>query len=137
MKEKAGWYTPMLPVADVQRSVRFYEKLGFELIDTEGDPPGWARMHCEGSAVMFLQASSRDRTQGVSFAMYAANLPAMREQLIAEGVACEAIVYPPWMKSGAMNVYDPDGFEITINHWGEAEHSAWLKHLEDRKTSRP
>src|SRR2546430_5333613 len=58
MVPKAGYFTPLLHVMDVRRSIRFYELLGFELIDTEGAPecPSWARMHCEGGAVMFLLA---------------------------------------------------------------------------------
>ena len=54
---KAGWATPMFWVADIDRSIRFYELLGFEVIDTDRcEPLGWARIHCEGGAVMFLRA---------------------------------------------------------------------------------
>jgi len=37
MTAKAGYSTPMLHVADVGRSLRFYALLGFETIDTEGE----------------------------------------------------------------------------------------------------
>jgi hypothetical protein len=38
--------------------MRFYPLLGFELIDQmgESDRLGWARMHCEDGALMFLRA---------------------------------------------------------------------------------
>ncbi len=51
MPPKAAYATPMLHVADVARSLRFYELLGFETIDTEGEGEriGWARMHCEAA----------------------------------------------------------------------------------------
>ena len=32
---KAGYSTPMLHVADVEHSIRFYQLLGFKLIDAE------------------------------------------------------------------------------------------------------
>ncbi len=82
MAPKAGWYTPLLHVMDVRRSIRFYELLGFELIDLEGPPerPGWARMHCEGGAVMFLLAEEPfDPTKhALLTAMYTPDLPALR-----------------------------------------------------------
>jgi catechol 2,3-dioxygenase-like lactoylglutathione lyase family enzyme len=52
MAPKAGRATPMPHVADMARSIRFYELLGLELVDTQGEPPGWARLHCEGAAIM-------------------------------------------------------------------------------------
>jgi catechol 2,3-dioxygenase-like lactoylglutathione lyase family enzyme len=33
---KAGFSTPMLRVRDVDRSILFYEQLGFSLVDSEG-----------------------------------------------------------------------------------------------------
>lgn len=46
---KAGWLTPLLHVANIETSIRFYELLGFSTIDTDrAKPLGWARMHCEG-----------------------------------------------------------------------------------------
>jgi hypothetical protein len=78
MVPKAGYFTPLLHVMDVRRSIRFYELLGFELIDLEGTPecPGWARMHCEGGAVMFLLAEEPfDPTKhAVLTAMYTPDL---------------------------------------------------------------
>ena len=35
MSIKAGYSTPMLHVGEVERSIRFYELLGFETIDTD------------------------------------------------------------------------------------------------------
>src|SRR4029077_4298348 len=57
MSVKAGYSTTLLHVAEVERSLRFYELLGFVSIDTDRCKPiGFARMHCEGGAVMFLRA---------------------------------------------------------------------------------
>ena len=58
MNAKAGYSTPLLHVAEIEKSISFYELLGFTTIDTDRcNPLGWARLHCEdGSAVMFLRA---------------------------------------------------------------------------------
>jgi catechol 2,3-dioxygenase-like lactoylglutathione lyase family enzyme len=137
MVPKAGYFTPLLHVMDVRRSIRFYELLGFELIDLEGDPagPGWARMHCEGGAVMFLLAEEPfDPTKhALLTAMYTPDLPAFREHLLANGVAAPAIIYPGYMPSGSLSLRDPDGYIIDIHHWSDAEHTAWLKNVEQKK----
>ena len=47
MTAKATHSTPMLHVAALERSIPFYELLGFRLIDSDGSKPlGWARLHC-------------------------------------------------------------------------------------------
>jgi hypothetical protein len=66
---KAGYLTPGLHVADIEESIRFYELLGFTTIDTDREEPlGWARLHCEGGAIMFLTAgkAARARCQGAA-----------------------------------------------------------------------
>ncbi len=55
---KAGHSTPLLRVAEIERSIGFYELLGFVTVDTDrAEPLGWARLHCEGGAIMLLRAS--------------------------------------------------------------------------------
>lgn len=139
MPPNAGYSTPMLHVADVMRSIRFYELLGFDLIDTEGPAgcPGWARVHCEGGAIMFLLAEEPfdASVQSVLLAMYTPDLPALREHLLANGVKAPPITCPGYMPSGQITLKDPDGYIVNINHWGNAEHSAWLKNIEQKKKS--
>ncbi len=49
MSAKAGYSTPMPHVTEIEKSIRFYELLGFANIDTDhGKPLGWARLHCAG-----------------------------------------------------------------------------------------
>jgi catechol 2,3-dioxygenase-like lactoylglutathione lyase family enzyme len=113
MLPKAGYSTPMLHVADVARSIRFYELLGFELIDTEGDPGclGWARVQCEGGALMFLLAEEPvvPSAQSILLAMYTPDLPGLREHLLANGVKVPPITCPGYMPSGQITFSDPDG----------------------------
>lgn len=139
MHPKAGYFTPMLHVADVAASIRFYESLGFELIDTEGGRGhiSWARLHAEGSAIMLFEAEEPippGRTSVMLYA-YTGDLPALRRRLLDAGVQASAVNHPPYMPSGEITVKDPDGNPVFIAHWGDAEHSAWLEKVEDKKRS--
>jgi catechol 2,3-dioxygenase-like lactoylglutathione lyase family enzyme len=133
MSVKAGYSTPMLHVAEIERSIRFYELLGFTTIDTDRCVPiGWARLHCDdGSAVMFLRAEHPivSSAQAFMFYMYTPDLTGLREQLLANGVKVPAIGYPEYMPSGKINIADPDGYKIEIGHWGRAEQEVWEKRI--------
>ena len=137
MTVKAGYSTPMLRVADIPRSIRFYELLGFETVDTEGeaDRPGWARLHCEGGAIMLLAADEPvdPAVQAVLLYMYTPDLTALREQLAAGGVAVPPIQRPDYMPSGEICLQDPDGYTVLVAHWGDAEHQAWLQRISAKK----
>lgn len=139
MAVKAGYSTPMLHVQDVRRSIQFYEQLGFELIDDDGcEPIMWARMHCNGGAVMFLGAEADNpnpphRPDRFMLIMYTPDLPALRAQLLAAGIAPKEISHPPYAKQGNMVVIDPDRYHLEIVHWSKTEDDAWEKHLEERK----
>ena len=128
----------MLHVKDVSRSIRFYELLGFELIDTEGAPGciGWARLHCEGAAIMLFLAEDEhplDTSRCYPSYMYSQDLAGMRQHLLANAVNVSQISHPPYMKSGEITVKDPDGYVLFIGHWGDAEHSAWLSRIAEKK----
>lgn len=132
MTATAGWFTPMLHAMDLAKSIAFYETLGFELIDTDrADPLGWARMHCQGGALMLLRAECPPEIekQGVLFYMYAADLPAYRQRLLASGIATGEIEYPSHGPSGEIYLRDPDGYLIGVANWGEKEHTEWLKRI--------
>lgn len=108
---RAGYSTPMLRVRDVGRSILFYEQLGFSLVDSEGSPPGWARLHCTNGAIMLLAdlpfdvvvATSR---QMFSLVMYVSDLPVLCEQLRASGTTVPAIAYSAYMPSGEIGLTD-------------------------------
>jgi hypothetical protein len=135
MSVKAGYSTPMLHVAEIERSIRFYELLGFATIDTDRCKPlGWARMHCEGGAVMFLRAEEAvdGSNNGVMLCMYTPDLAGLREQLLAGGVKVPPIKYPGYMPSGEIQMADPDGYAIVVSHWGKAEQEAWEKRIGEK-----
>ncbi len=138
MSARATHSTPMLHVADIERSIGFYQLLGFTTIDTDGGTPiGWARLHCNAGEIMFLRAEHAidARAQGFFFYLYTPDLPALREHLIAHAIAVSAIKYPGYMQSGMVNLDDPDGYHLEIGHWGKGEHEAWLKHLASTASS--
>ena len=77
MSAKATYSTPMLHAMDIERSLAFYELLGFVTVNTNGGKPlGWARAHCEGGALMFLRAAHPvdPAVQGVMLYMYSPDL---------------------------------------------------------------
>jgi len=143
----AGYSTPMLHVASVERSIEFYKLLGFNLIDVEGcGPLSWARMHCEdGSAIMLLRAEHDNRVggviepekQGIFLILYADDLPNLREHLLANKVDAPEIAYPDFMPSGTLYLRDPDGYFVGVNHWSDKEHQTWLKQLEAKRVNNP
>lgn len=52
MATRAGWYTPMLRVREIERSIPFYRLLGFELVDAIGGLAyGWLRERTGGGAL--------------------------------------------------------------------------------------
>jgi hypothetical protein len=135
MSVKVGYSTPLLHVAEIERSIRFYELLGFATVDTDrGEPLGWARLHCEGGTVMFLRAEEPvdASAQAVLLCMYTPDLPGLREHLLANGVQVPPIRHPEYMRSGEITIPDPDGFVIVVSHWGRSEQEAWEKRISER-----
>jgi catechol 2,3-dioxygenase-like lactoylglutathione lyase family enzyme len=111
----------MLHAMDIERSLAFYELLGFVTVDTDcRNPLGWARMHCEGGALMFLWAEHAvdPAVQGILLYMYAPDLMALHAELQRSGVAVSPISYPEYMPSGEMRFRDPDGYSVIVEHWG-------------------
>lgn len=108
-------------MAEIKKSIRFYELLGFTTIDTDRcQPLGWARVHCEGGAVMFLRAEDPvdPSAQAVMLCMYTSDLAGLREHLLTNGIAVPPIRYPEYMPSGEFSVADPDGYSWAL-HTGE------------------
>lgn len=134
MPVTANYATPLMHVGDVEQSIRFYRKLGFKVIDTDGCTPlGWARLHCDGGAVMFLRAEGiiDPAKQGIGLYMYTPDLVAFREQLIAAGVKAPAISRPPYMQRGELTLKDPDGYHVFVGHWDQEAQEAWEKRLKE------
>ena len=120
---KATGLIPMAHVADVQRSVNFYNMLGMELRGSlKGSTGGlqWAHVACEGAELMFARASEPvvASQQAVLFYLYSPDLIALREHLLASGVRVSTITYPDYMPKGEVRVEDPDGYCLLIGQAG-------------------
>jgi len=132
MTAKVGYSTPLLHVAEIEKSIQFYEILGFTTVDTDRcQPLGWARLHCEGGAVMFLRAEgpATSATHPVMLYTYTPDLTSLREHLLASGVKVPSIKHPGYMPSGEITLADPDGNIIIVAHWGKSEQEAWEERI--------
>jgi catechol 2,3-dioxygenase-like lactoylglutathione lyase family enzyme len=120
---------PMIHVADVQRSVEFYRRLGFEVgnrVPREG-PPHWVWLYTpkvtdwrRGPNLMLTQSKKPvdGAGQEVLFYLYAADLKALREQLMVAGVKVGGIDYPEYLPNGEFETHDPDGYLLMVAQSG-------------------
>lgn len=126
----------MAHVADVERSLAFYAKLGYACGETHENALGrtvWASAACEEAAIMFVQADGPVDAgmQAVLFYMYSADVAALRRHLLAAGVmdggafGADAeksrrngslfdVVHPFYMSAGQLRIHDPDGYVILV-----------------------
>lgn len=114
---------PFAHVADVERSIRFYELLGFRIVDTLKDKSGkilWADIQSGKGALMLARADEPviPEQQAVLFYLYTADLAGLREHLLANNVQAPPVYYPPHMPKGEMRIEDPDGYCLLIGQNG-------------------
>jgi len=119
----------MIHVAEVERSAAFYGLLGFDVgnfVPAEG-PMQWAWLYAPTASDwkrgpnLMLARTARPidpGTQDVLFYLYAADLAALRGQLLAAGISAGAISYPEYLPAGEFRVQDPDGYTLMIAQSG-------------------
>jgi len=111
---------PMAHVADVRKSVEFYQLLGFEVKNTfEHDGQlQWAWLQ-NGGADLMLARSGRPMNPGaqdVLFYMYAPDVAAYRAELEAKGIKVGLMQYPFYSPRGEFRVDDADGYTVFVSH---------------------
>lgn len=109
---------PYVHVADVERSIAFYQKLGLEVestFDNEGRTV-WAHLRHGAARIMFALASQSvdQRAQAVLFYLYATDVATLRKDLLEVGIRVGSIAYPDHMPLGEIRVTDPDGYVLLI-----------------------
>jgi hypothetical protein len=109
---------PFVHVSDVGRSIAFYELLGFELKDThEHDGRlDWAGLESRDAQLMLAHASAqieRDK-QAALFYRYADDLAALRDQLLAAGVAVGEIRDGSPGPARELGLADPAGWCLMV-----------------------
>jgi catechol 2,3-dioxygenase-like lactoylglutathione lyase family enzyme len=116
---------PFLPVRNVEHSTAFYKLLGFEVgnrVPREG-VMGWAWLYVPQAsdwrrgANLMLSCSDREgdlANPGTLYYLYAADLVALREKLIAAGFGPGPITYPDYLPKGEFKIQDPDGHTLML-----------------------
>jgi catechol 2,3-dioxygenase-like lactoylglutathione lyase family enzyme len=116
---------PMIRVEEVERSAKFYELLGFQIgnyVPREAPPKHWAWLYQPGAPnwktganLMLVRGKKRSGgEQPVVLYLYAAELVALRQQLIGMGVNVGAITYPEYLPKGEFELHDPDGYTVMV-----------------------
>jgi hypothetical protein len=106
--ENIHYLIPMAHVMDVQRSVDFYEKLGFEPLSIGKGDDGqcyWAHVKSGKAHLMFAcdaESAKVEKESTVVLYMYAEDLVKLREELIAKDVKVSDISYPFYMPKGSI-----------------------------------
>lgn len=115
---------PYVHVADLERSIAFYQKLGLEVESTAANEAEmvWAHLKHGDARIMLALASERvdHRAQAVLFYLYSADVAPLREDLRGHGIPVGPIAYPDHMPFGEIRVTDPDGYVLLIGQLGQA-----------------
>jgi catechol 2,3-dioxygenase-like lactoylglutathione lyase family enzyme len=115
---------PIVRVEDVERSIEFYRRLGFEMhnkLENDGRVV-WTWLD-SGKAHLMLNRSQGAMTSGVRdviLYLYSPDLVAYRDQLAADGIKVGPIEFPPYMPAGEFGIEDPDGYCILVGQTDEA-----------------
>lgn len=112
---------PSAQVADVERSLRFYQRLGF-VEDGRGHAGGkvnWASMHARtvrAARIMFSPAETtrNPKAQGIHFYCWTDDVVALHKRLRGEGLAPSPIAHPEYMEHGEFQLDDPDGYHLLV-----------------------
>ncbi len=108
-------------VADVERSIGFYRRLGFAVRSTFAPPgesrPAWAEIESSGARLMLARGEpiSPER-QGVVFYLFCDDVTAARAALVDRGVEAGPIAFPFYAPGGEFRITDPDGYAILVTH---------------------
>jgi predicted enzyme related to lactoylglutathione lyase len=112
-------------VAEVERSIAFYELLGFEVANTfteEGETGlAWAWLQC-GEANLMLAAADGPipaDQQKVLFYLYTDDVAVARQSLADAGLSPGEIWTPFYAPRGEFKLVDPDGYVLMITHTGD------------------
>jgi catechol 2,3-dioxygenase-like lactoylglutathione lyase family enzyme len=109
---------PFAHVADVERSIAFYELLGFAVTATHGPPDrlGWAALEHEQARLMLARADRPPDPagQGVLFYLYTRDVHALQTHLRAHGQSAGPIRDGTPGPRQEMRVRDPDGYMLMV-----------------------
>jgi catechol 2,3-dioxygenase-like lactoylglutathione lyase family enzyme len=113
---------PLARVRSVAASIEFYRLLGFEVGNTfaeaDAPEPSWAYLVSGGAHLMLGRADEpvASNARSVLFYVYCDDVGAMREGLLARGVAAGPIRTPFYAPAGEFRIEDPDGYVVMVTH---------------------
>lgn len=111
---------PMAPVADVRRSIEFYERLGFDVYNTfeDGHTVEWAYLWNGGAHLMLTRTEGpvAPESQTMLLYLYAADVAAYHQELLGRGLEVGPIEERPYMEHGEFALADPDGYCLLVGH---------------------
>jgi catechol 2,3-dioxygenase-like lactoylglutathione lyase family enzyme len=132
--------TPFAHVEDVERSLAFYALLGMQPGTRHKDATGktvWCDANAGNARIMLSMASGSidPSQQAVLFYLYAPDVRALRQHLLAQGLrdggefrgACGPetarnvvfeVGHPHYLPAGEVRVHDPDGYVLLIGQLG-------------------
>jgi catechol 2,3-dioxygenase-like lactoylglutathione lyase family enzyme len=118
LDQRVSQLIPFVRVVDVERSVAFYEHLGFTVQDVARyrDRLSWASLSSEGAEIMFegTHGPPDPDRQRIQFHLYSRDLAALRAQLLAAGIDAGPIEDGTPGPREEMRVTDPDGYVLII-----------------------
>ncbi|MEK6688252.1 MAG: VOC family protein [Gemmatimonadota bacterium] len=118
---------PGLTVNDLQKSIAFYQGLGFavgERWENEGVLRG-AMLNAGAIGLGLSQddgKKGRDRVKGQGLRLWLGteqDIDALAAAAKAHGIALEKEPYDTAWESRAFDVIDPDGFALTVSKWAD------------------
>lgn len=129
---------PFIHVANVDRSLAFYAKLGFAVVNRIDDHQGklcWAFLRSNAAELMLSRASGPvdPAVQAVMFYLYCPDVQALRTHLLSAGLpdhgkyagtphnptatdlsAVFDVAHPNWLPAGELRLHDPDGYCVMV-----------------------
>jgi uncharacterized glyoxalase superfamily protein PhnB len=111
---------PMAPVADVRRSIDYYEQLGFEVENTfeEDGEIRWAYLRGANAHLMLNKAARPvpPEQQTMQIYLYADDVEAYHRTLAERGLDVGPLEKRFYMESGEFELRDPDGYWLLVGH---------------------
>ena len=116
MTERLRGLVPMARVRDVQRSIDFYEQLGFQVGNTVSDDGSlnWAYLRRNGAHLMVTLGG--EGPGPIQLYLYVDDVRAYHEELAAKGIAVGPIEERFYMPQGEFELTDPDGHCLLVGH---------------------
>jgi catechol 2,3-dioxygenase-like lactoylglutathione lyase family enzyme len=108
---------PFVHVTDADRSVAFYERLGFEMLDdlVEDGRRIWAFLERGDARLMVAADGAFDpHAQGIIFYLYTRDLDALRARLVDAGVEAGEITTGGPGPDRQLELTDPDGYVLML-----------------------